>query len=118
MPPDGTARRDSTPIRSAAIAGASGLLGTALAARLQAVAWECAAESAVGSRVVLLRTGIVLTPSGGALAKMLFPFKLGLGGRIGSGTQWMSWISLGDWVRAASFLLTAETVQGPVNIVA
>jgi hypothetical protein len=85
-----------------------------------AVAWERAAEPAraAGTRLVLLRTGIVLTPVGGALAKMLFPFKFGLGGRIGPGTQWTSWIGLSDWVRAASFLLTADAVEGPVNLVA
>jgi NAD dependent epimerase/dehydratase family enzyme len=49
---------------------------------------------------------------------MLLPFKFGLGGRIGSGDQWMSWIGLSDWVRAASFLLHTDAVQGPVNLVA
>lgn len=85
-----------------------------------AVAWERATQpaSAAGVRVVLLRTGIVLHPAGGALAKMLLPFKFGFGGRIGSGNQWMSWIGLSDWVRAASFLLHREAVQGPVNVVA
>lgn len=85
-----------------------------------AIAWERSAQPAAsaGVRVALLRTGIVLNPSGGALAKMLLPFKFGLGGRIGSGAQWMSWIGLSDWVRAASFLLNADTVEGPVNLVA
>ena len=85
-----------------------------------AVAWERAADSArqAGTRVVLLRTGIVLSPAGGALRKMLMPFKFGLGGRIGSGTQWMSWITLDDWVRAAEFALSADTMSGPANLVA
>ena len=85
-----------------------------------AVAWERAADFArqAGTRVVLLRTGIVLSPSGGALRKMLMPFKFGLGGRIGSGRQWMSWIALDDWVRAAEFLLSTDAVNGPVNLVA
>ena len=85
-----------------------------------AVAWERAADSArqAGTRVAVLRTGIALSPAGGALRKMLTPFRLGLGGRVGSGTQWMSWISLEDWVRAAEFLLTADDVRGPVNLVA
>jgi uncharacterized protein len=84
-----------------------------------AVAWERAADAArqSGTRVVLLRTGIVLSPTGGALRKMLMPFRLGLGGRIGSGRQWMSWIALDDWVRAVWFLLSADTISGPVNLV-
>jgi uncharacterized protein (TIGR01777 family) len=85
-----------------------------------AVAWERAADAArqAGTRVALLRTGIVLTPAGGALRKMLVPFRFGLGGRIGSGAQWMSWIALDDWVRAAHFVLSDDTVRGPVNLVA
>ena len=85
-----------------------------------AVAWEGAAEAAssTSTRVVFLRTGVVLNPAGGALAKMLLPYKFGLGGRIGSGKQWMSWISLEDWVRAVVFLLRSATVRGPVNLVA
>ena len=85
-----------------------------------AVAWEQAADTArrAGTRVVLLRTGLVLSPTGGALRKMLMPFRLGLGGRIGSGRQWMSWVALDDWVRAAHFLLGADSITGPVNLVA
>jgi uncharacterized protein (TIGR01777 family) len=85
-----------------------------------AIAWEQAAAPArdAGVRVVLLRTGIVLSRSGGALAKMLTPFRFGVGGRIGSGRQWMSWIGLRDWVSAALFLLNAPAVSGPVNLVA
>lgn len=85
-----------------------------------AVAWERAADGArqAGTRVVLLRTGIVLSPAGGALGKMLMPFKFGLGGRIGSGRQWMSWVALDDWVRAVEFVLSADSLEGPVNLVA
>lgn len=83
------------------------------------VQWEAAADTAAdaGARVALLRTGIVLTPKGGALAKLLPLFKLGVGGRMGSGTQWVSWISLDDEVRAIQHLLTAD-VSGPVNLTA
>lgn len=81
--------------------------------------WEHTARQAeaLGVRTVLLRTGIVLHPGGGALKKMLLPFRLGLGGRIGDGQQWMSWISRDDWVGAVLFLLRAE-LQGPVNLTA
>lgn len=83
------------------------------------VAWEAAtdAASAAGVRVAHLRTGIVLTPKGGALRKMLPLFKLGLGGRFGNGDQWMSWITLDDEVAAIEHLLTSD-VSGPVNLTA
>ena len=83
------------------------------------VQWEAAAQPAVdaGARVAFLRTGIVLTPKGGALAKLLPLFKLGVGGRMGSGKQWVSWITLDDEVRAIQHLLTAD-VRGPVNLTA
>lgn len=78
--------------------------------------WETATTAAeAGARVVHLRTGIVLAAKGGALAKMLPLFKLGVGGRFGSGRQWQSWISLPDEVAAISHLLTAD-VGGPVNL--
>ena len=82
-------------------------------------AWEAAAEpiAQAGVRLVLLRTGIVLSPNGGALEKMLPPFRLGLGGPMGSGQQWMSWISLEDHLRAMEHLLVTEGVQGAVNLV-
>ncbi len=82
--------------------------------------WEAAAEPArqAGLRVIHLRFGIVLSRHGGALARMLLPFRLGLGGPIGSGRQWMSWISLDDAVGAILHVLGAEAVQGPVNLVA
>lgn len=81
--------------------------------------WEASTEAAeaAGVRVAHIRTGIVLSPDGGALSKMLPLFKLGLGGRFGNGEQWMSWISITDEVRAISHLLTSG-VRGPVNLTA
>ena len=81
--------------------------------------WEAMAEPArrAGVRVVNARFGIVLSPRGGALAKMLIPFKLGVGGRVGSGQQWMSWVSLHDAVRAVQFALSTAALAGPVNVV-
>ncbi len=83
-------------------------------------AWEAAAAPAraAGMRVVHARFGLVLGRGGGALGKMLLPFKLGLGGRLGSGHQVWSWISLHDLVRALEHLLTQEALEGPVNLVA
>lgn len=83
-------------------------------------AWEDAAApaAAAGVRVLHLRTGLVLAPWGGVLAKMLLPFRLGLGGRVGSGDQWVSWIALADWVGAVRHLLAAPVDAGPVNLVA
>jgi uncharacterized protein (TIGR01777 family) len=82
--------------------------------------WEAAAEPAraVGVRVVHPRFGLVLSSEGGALKKMLLPFRLGLGGRLGSGTQWMSWISIDDVVGAIIHVLLTESFSGPVNLVA
>lgn len=81
--------------------------------------WEEATQSAVdaGIRTVNLRTGIVLSPNGGALNKMLTPFKLALGGVIGNGQQYMSWISLAEVCRIIEFILKTESINGPVNIV-
>ena len=83
-------------------------------------AWEQATAPAVaaGIRVCHLRTGIVLDSSGGALAKMIKPFKLGLGGNAGKGQAWMSWISLRDEVRAIRFALDTATLNGPLNLTA
>jgi uncharacterized protein (TIGR01777 family) len=83
------------------------------------VEWEQCAQAAVdaGIRVAFLRTGIVQSTEGGALAKQLPFFKLGLGGKVGSGRQWISWISIDDEVRAIRFLVDAD-VSGPVNLVA
>lgn len=82
------------------------------------VAWEQAAEKArtAGIRVAHARFGVVLSRKGGALKKMLPPFRLGLGGRLGSGRQWMSWISIRDTVRALLFLLEREDLAGPFNL--
>lgn len=85
-----------------------------------AVAWERAAQPAAdaGIRVALLRTGIVLGGGGGVLARMLPPFRLGIGGRLGDGRQWMSWIAMGDMVRAIRFLAASAQASGPFNMVA
>lgn len=84
------------------------------------VAWEQAAQPAreAGIRTVIIRTGIVLTRTGGALPKMLPLFRFGLGGPFGSGRQWMSWISLADHVAAVRHLVGADGVEGPVNLTA
>jgi len=83
------------------------------------VAWEAASRPAAeaGMRVVRLRTGVVLSTKGGALAKMLLPFKLGLGGIVGSGRQYWSWITIDDLVRAILFAIDKETMIGPANCV-
>jgi len=82
--------------------------------------WESAAVAArdAGVRVVLLRTGIVLAPHGGALERLLPPFRLGVGGPIGSGRQWMSWIALDDHLRAMEHAIATVGLHGPVNLVA
>ncbi len=81
--------------------------------------WEesCRPAAQAGMRVVNLRFGIVMSPKGGALKKMLPPFLFGLGGRLGSGKQWMSWISLPDVAGAIAHALGNEALKGPVNIV-
>lgn len=81
--------------------------------------WEAATEvaSAAGIRVVNLRIGVVLASDGGALKPMLLPFKLGLGGEIGDGKQYWSWIALEDVVQAIVFALGNDTLRGPVNAV-
>ncbi len=83
------------------------------------VEWEAAAAPAIaaGIRVPLLRTGIVLTADGGALAKMLPLFRFGLGGRMGSGKQWWSWISMADEIGAIRWLIDND-ISGPVNATA
>jgi uncharacterized protein len=82
--------------------------------------WEDAAKPAAdaGIRVVSLRTGLVIARDGGVLPKFLLPFRLGIGGRLGSGNQWMSWIALGDYAEAIAFLLRVESIAGPVNLTA
>ena len=82
--------------------------------------WEAATEPAskAGIRVVSLRIGVVLSPRGGALVRMLPPFRMGAGGRIGSGRQWMSWITLDDLVGVIQHALATDSLRGPVNTVA
>jgi uncharacterized protein len=82
--------------------------------------WEEATTPAVQAdiRTAHLRTGIVLSPKGGALGAMLPPFRLGLGGRTGDGQQWMSWIDVRDMVGAIHHILKNDLIQGPVNMVA
>ena len=82
--------------------------------------WEAATAAAIaqGIRVVNLRLGVVLSVKGGALAKMLTPFRLGLGGIVGDGAQWMSWISLDDVIGAIRHALATDSLRGPVNAVA
>ncbi len=82
--------------------------------------WEAATEFSVGAgiRVVHLRFGVILSPRGGALATMLTPFRLGLGGRLGNGRQWMSWIALDDAVGSIYHALCSHHVRGPANAVA
>ena len=81
--------------------------------------WEHEAEAAkdLGLRVVKVRIGVVLSPKGGALAKMLLPFKLGAGGIIGSGKQYWSWIGLHDLVRIIAFCIDHDSIQGAINAV-
>jgi uncharacterized protein (TIGR01777 family) len=82
--------------------------------------WEAAADPAraAGIRVVAARFGVVLSPRGGALAKMLTPFKLGVGGKLGSGEQYMAWIALDDVIAALHHALQIPTLSGAVNVVA
>ena len=85
-----------------------------------ALAWEQEARAAetFGVRVVIPRIGVVLGRGGGALAKMLPPFRLGFGGRLGSGKQWMSWIHLDDLVALIEFAIADTAFSGPINAVA
>lgn len=82
--------------------------------------WEAAASRATtgGVRVIQLRTGIILGPDGGALALMLTPFRLGLGGPIGNGRQWMSWVHIDDVVGLILHALRSSSLEGPVNATA
>lgn len=84
------------------------------------VAWERATDAAAqaGARVVHLRTGLVLTPEGGALKKQLPLFKAGLGGKLGSGRQWFSWITLEDEINAILFALRDPRIEGAINLTA
>jgi uncharacterized protein (TIGR01777 family) len=84
------------------------------------VEWENAARPAAekGIRTACTRFGIILDKHEGALAKMLFPFRMGIGGRVGDGKQWMSWIALDDVVNGLRFLIADGSIDGPVNFVA
>jgi uncharacterized protein (TIGR01777 family) len=77
--------------------------------------WEGAADLASDVRTVKLRTGLVLDPTGGALGRMLPLFRFGLGGKLGNGKQWWSWITLHDHIRAITFALESK-IEGPVNV--
>lgn len=81
--------------------------------------WEAAAEPAIdaGIRTVFMRTGIVLNSRGGALNRMLKPFKCGLGGVVGTGGQYMSWVSLKEIINMIIFIIGNESLSGPVNLV-
>jgi uncharacterized protein (TIGR01777 family) len=81
--------------------------------------WEAAANDAADrTRVTILRNGLVMDPSGGALAKMLLPFRLGLGGRLGSGRQYLPWIHLRDWLNLVTLLITRSDAVGAFNVTA
>jgi uncharacterized protein (TIGR01777 family) len=83
-------------------------------------AWEAATDPArdAGVRTVLTRFGIVLSPADGALAKLLLPFRLGLGGPFGTGRQWMSWIGIDDLAGALDHVLLTPSLEGPMNLFA
>lgn len=82
--------------------------------------WEAATRPAedAGIRVVHSRTGIVLAREGGALPRMATPFRFGVGGRLGSGKQWMSWVAIQDMIGALMYALTNDAMRGPMNVVA
>ena len=82
------------------------------------IEWEAATRgaAAAGIRVAHLRSGIVLSPEGGALARMLLPFRLGLGGKLGDGSQWWSWISLDDEIAAILHIVRTAELSGPCNL--
>ena len=92
--------------------------GTGFLAKI-CVEWEAAAEPVqqAGIRLVHTRIGVVLSKNGGALDKMVLPFRLGLGGRLGSGQQWMSWIHVEDLVGAMLHILHNESISGPIDLV-
>jgi hypothetical protein len=81
--------------------------------------WEATAQPAAqaGIRTVQIRLGLILSPVGGALPKMMLPFRMGVGGNMGNGRQWWSWIDVEDVVGAMHHILTTEMLQGPVNVV-
>jgi uncharacterized protein (TIGR01777 family) len=104
--------RDDEPVTEEARAG------TDFVATM-AAAWErAAAPVAASCRLALVRTAVVLGPGGGALGSMRLPFRLGLGGRLGSGEQWMPWIHRDDWVALVLRLLSDGAASGPFNAAA
>jgi uncharacterized protein len=104
---------------SEAVVDESSPAGTGYLARV-CLEWESEARTAESddTRVVLLRTGVVLHRDGGALQKLLPPFKLGVGGPIGSGKQWWAWVHRDDYVRMALWAIDTGTVSGPLNVCA
>src|SRR4029453_17873443 len=82
--------------------------------------WEAAADAAraAGIRVVSTRFGMILSPAGGALGRMLLPFRLGVGGPLGSGRQWVSWAAIDDVVGAVHHALMTDGLAGPINVCA
>jgi hypothetical protein len=84
------------------------------------VQWEAEAQKAAGpaTRVVCIRTGLVLEKDGGALPQMMTPFKFGVGGKLGSGRQYMPWIHREDWINLVRWTMQTPTVSGPVNATA
>jgi uncharacterized protein (TIGR01777 family) len=104
--------RDSTPLDESSTRGTDFLAD--VCGEWEAAAWSASARS----RVVLLRTGIVLDGRGGALPQLALPFKFGVGGPIGSGAQYMSWVHIQDWVSMALWALDSEGVNGPLNVTA
>lgn len=81
--------------------------------------WEAATAPAAeaGARVVKMRTGMPLDAGGGLLKPLLLPFRLGVGGKLGSGRQWMPWVSMRDWLASVEFLIQHPEITGPVNLV-
>src|SRR2546423_533340 len=103
------------------IAGASGLVGSALIPKLEAGGDEIIRlvrkSPSAGVRVVNLRFGPILSDKGGMLGKMLTPFKLGLAGKIGTGKQFISWIAIDDVIGAVTLALKNNSLRGPLNVV-
>lgn len=102
--------------RGAELVSESTPAGNDFLARL-CIEWEAeAARAAPATRVAILRNAVVLHPSGGALAKMLWPFRLGVGGRLGSGEQYFAWIHLADWLGLVTTIITTADARGPFNV--
>ena len=104
--------------RGEAVVDENSPVGTDFVSKL-AEQWEdsCTQIESTVTRLVKIRTGIVLSKKGGALAKMLPPFKLGLGGKVGSGEQWMSWIDIDDLCNAIAFIINQPQLTGAINLV-